>query len=179
MLARYRLMEEATAVDVSSYNPHRPQFRMIMVDITEFGQVKMEWRYLDWHCTEVKFVEALEVFSNPKFCHEAVLGRLLRHLDTIHHPEDLAQKAQSLVEKFKSKGPLKNGPEWKYLLCDDSDLATPLEGREWNLLNLSPNVIKMVKRESRETSKSAVIIRVSRHPRTLHEVSRLITKSLV
>jgi hypothetical protein len=137
---------------------------MIMVDITEFGQVRMELRDLDWHCTEAKVVEALEAFSDTQFCHEEVLARLLRHLDTVHDPEELLQKAQCLVEKFKSKGPIKDKPEWKYLLCDDSDLAAPLENREWTVLKRSPNVIKMMKRESREASKSAVIIRVGTHP---------------
>ena len=137
-----------------------------MVDINESGQPKMERRDLDWHCTEAKVVEALETFSDPKFCHEEVQARLLRHLDAIHGPEELLQKAQSLVEKFKSKGPVKNKPDWKYFLCDKSDLTAPLENREWTLLKRSPNVIKMMKRESREASKSAVIIRVGRYSHT-------------
>lgn len=165
-------MEGVPAADVSPHNPYRPQFRMIMVDINEFGHAKVEWRDLDWYCTEAKVVEALENFSDPKFCHEEVLARLLRHLDVIHDPEELSQKAQSLIEKFKSQGPIKNNPEWKYLLCDDSDLATPLETQEWTLLKRSPNVIKMMKRESREANKSAVIIRVGRDPRTPDEVPR-------
>jgi hypothetical protein len=164
MLAKSRLSE--SGFDVSPNNPRHPKFRLAIADITEFGRVKMKLLNLNWHGTESQVVKALETFSNPQFSYEAVLGRLLKDLDTIHHPKDLAQKAQSLAEKFKSEPPITNVPEWKYLLCDEHELSTPLEDGEWKLLKKSPNVIKMMKRESRDASKLVVIIRVGRRPRT-------------
>ncbi|KAH6849768.1 hypothetical protein B0I37DRAFT_352332 [Chaetomium sp. MPI-CAGE-AT-0009] len=149
MLAKYRLSQ--SGVDVSPNNPRHPKFKLVIADVAEFGHVKMKGLTLNWHCTESQVVKALEAFSNPQFSHEAVLGRLLKDLDTIHHPEDLAQEAQSLAETFKSEPPITNGPEWKYLLYDERD----------KLLKKSPNVIKMMKRESRDASKLAVIIRSS------------------
>jgi len=158
MLAKYRLMQQG--VDVSPNDPLNPQLPFGVTDITEFGNVKMQWRNLDWNCVENEVVQALNAFSRPLFSPDSVLARQLKDLETIHHPEDAAKEAQDLANKLKTREPVKNEPEWFYFLCSASEANIPLDNRTWTPLRKQPNDIKMMKRLSREQSKWAIIVRV-------------------
>jgi hypothetical protein len=148
-------------VDVFPYNPRHRQFRFGIVDVTEFGNVKMKWHTLSWNCTENQLVKSLEAYSNPRFSHAAVRKRLLDDLDTIHHPEDAAKEAQALTTELQSQPPEENESDWLYFLCGHQDTTTPLGQRDWIRLRRQPNDMKLMKRQSREESKPAIIIRVS------------------
>jgi len=160
MLAKYRLMQKG--VDVSPNDPLNPQFRFGVTDITEFGNVKMQWRNLNWNCVENEVVQALNAFSRPLFSPDSVLARQLKDLETIHHPEDAAKEAQDLSNKLKTREPVKNEPDWFYFLCNASEANISLDKRIWTPLRKQPNDIKMMKRLSKEQSKWAIIVRVSR-----------------
>lgn len=166
MLAKYRLMQRG--VDVSPNDPLNPQFRFCVTDITEFGNVKMQWRNLNWNCVENEVVQALNAFSRPLFGPDTVLARQLKDLDTIHHPEDAAKEAQDLANELKARQPVKNDPGWFYFLCNASEANISLDTRTWTPLRKQPNDIKMMKRLSKEQRKWAIIIRVGRSNPPFH-----------
>ncbi|KAL2201232.1 hypothetical protein P885DRAFT_73581 [Corynascus similis CBS 632.67] len=159
MLARYRLMQ--TGVDIAPNAPWNPQFEFGIVDITEFGNVKMKWNNLDWNCTESQVVNLLENYSKPLFDHAIVREGLLKHLLTIHQPQDAAEEAKILHKKLKSQQTVTDEPGWLYLFCNERDAATLLGGRDWKTLRKQPNDIKLMKRECREQCQWPIIIRLS------------------
>src|SRR5690242_9135213 len=159
MLAKYRLME--TGVDVSPKDPRNPLFRFAVTDVTEFGDVKMQWRTLPWSCAENAVVRCLEAFSRPLFTPESILATHLKRLEIIHGPEDAAKEAQDLANELKFQQPIKDDPEWTYFLCGGNDATVPMEERDWQPLRRMPNDFKIMKRNSREVGKWPIIVRVS------------------
>ncbi|KAK4252346.1 hypothetical protein C7999DRAFT_27073 [Corynascus novoguineensis] len=160
MLARYRLMQ--TGVDVAPNDPRNPQFEFGIVNITEFGNVKMKWNNLDWNCTESQVVNLLENYSKPLFDYATVREGLLKDLLIIHQPQDAAEEAEILHKKLKSQQTIMDEPDWLYFFCNERDAATLLGERDWKTLRKQPNDIKLMKRESREKSKWPIIIRPSK-----------------
>ncbi len=160
MLARNRLVEEFQGVDVFPKDPAIPQFRFAVSDVTEYGNVKMKWRVLNWDCTADAILHTVEAFSRPSYTPEKALAKYLRDLELIHHPEAAAKEAQDLANELKSQQPDQNESTWSFYLCNRSEVAIPFEDRTWTPLRKT-NDIKLMKRLSREQSRYAIIIRVS------------------
>ncbi|KAK4106466.1 hypothetical protein N658DRAFT_502927 [Parathielavia hyrcaniae] len=178
MLAKYRLMEGG--FDVSPHDKRHPHFKFGVSDVNEFGNISMNWRYLNWDCTEGEVLRCLNDYSRSSFSPENVLGRLLRDLDTIHHPEDAVMEAEKLGNELQAPKPVQNEPEWSYFLCGLDDATIPIEDITWTSLRLSPNDFKVMKRMSREQSRWPIIFRRSqlRHYQLCFRVHQLQLRQL-
>ena len=160
MLARNRLIEDFQGVDVFPNDPAIPRFQFGVSDVTEYGNIKMKWRLLSWDCTEDAILRTAHAFSRPSYTREKVLGKYLRDLELIHHPESAAKEARDLSNELRSQQPDQKESSWSYYLCNSSEVAIPFEDRTWTPLK-QLNDIKLMKRLSRERSRYAIIIRVS------------------
>lgn len=165
MIARQRLTADG-GVDVFSYNPRMPCFRVGAINITEFGQVNMRWFKFPWNSAEQPIINAINAFTGtaqkPSFCHTYALNSLITQLEAIHHPETTAQVAEDMIAMVRAQGPIRESAEdrWAYMFSDWDKVGQPLENMGWRNVDKSLNDIKRLRRLSREQGKWPIFVRV-------------------
>ncbi|KAK4239794.1 hypothetical protein C8A03DRAFT_13845 [Achaetomium macrosporum] len=158
ILAKYRLIKGG--VDVSPSHPLNPQFKFAVTLITEFGCAKMQWRYVNWGCSEKEIERCLDATPRTQYRLETVRTRQIRELENIEYPEDAANEAKYLIRELSSQRTVEYEAEWFYFLTGKLDEA-PIRlerNHEWKTLK-TPNDVKLMKRSSREQGKWPIIAR--------------------